>query len=79
MNSPRIAVASADSLLVDQLDALGAWRQGLDRHVADLGKVLVDYDLHDEVVERQLSALRTRLASDRLCVAFVAEFSRGKS
>jgi hypothetical protein len=82
MNSPHTAVteaAPADSLLVERLDALGAWRQGLDRYVADLGKVLVDVDLHDEVVERKLSALRERLSSDRLCVAFVAEFSRGKS
>jgi hypothetical protein len=79
MTAPRPALVPADSLLVERLDALGAWRQGLDRHVADLGKVLVDYDLHDEVVERQLSALRERLSSDRLCVAFVAEFSRGKS
>jgi Dynamin family len=80
MNATRTAAAAvADSLLVDQLDALGAWRQGLDRYVADLGKFLIEHDLHDEVVERQLSALRERLASDRLCVAFVAEFSRGKS
>jgi Dynamin family len=73
------SAALADSLLVEQLDALGAWRQGLDRHVADLGKFLIEHDLHDEVIERQLRSLRERLASDRLCVAFVAEFSRGKS
>jgi hypothetical protein len=65
--------------LAGQLDALAAWRRGLDRQAADLARYLLDHDLQDEASERNLGALRERLASDRLCVAFVAEFSRGKS
>jgi hypothetical protein len=77
MNSPL----SDPSLtgLAGQLDALAAWRRGLDRQTADLARFLQDHELEDHASARQLSALRERLASDRLCVAFVAEFSRGKS
>jgi hypothetical protein len=65
--------------LAGQLDALAVWRRGLDRQAADLSRFLLDHDLLDESCERNLGALRERLATDRLCVAFVAEFSRGKS
>jgi Dynamin family len=65
--------------LAGQLDALAVWRRGLDRQAADFSRFLLDHDLLDEGSERNLAALRERLASDRLCVAFVAEFSRGKS
>ena len=65
--------------LAGQLDALAAWRGQLDRHAADMARFLQTHDLNDDASSRHLSALRERLASDRLCVAFVAEFSRGKS
>ncbi len=65
--------------LAGQLDALAVWRRGLDRQAADLSRFLLDHDLLDDASERKLAALRERLASDRLCLAFVAEFSRGKS
>jgi len=65
--------------LAGQLDALAVWRRSLDRQAADLARFLLDHDLLDEACERNLGALRERLATDRLCVAFVAEFSRGKS
>ena len=62
-----------------QLETLAAWRRALDRQAADLARFLAEHDLPDEAAEHQLGSLRERLASDRLCVAFVAEFSRGKS
>ena len=65
--------------LAGQLDALAVWRRGLDRQASDLSRFLLDHDLLDDGSERKLASLRERLASDRLCVAFVAEFSRGKS
>jgi Dynamin family len=65
--------------LAGQLDALAVWRRGLERHAAELSRYLLDHDLLDESSERRLATLRERLDSDRLCVAFVAEFSRGKS
>ena len=65
--------------LAGQLDALASWRRGLDRLVQELTRFLQEHALLDEVPHAQLAGLRERLASDRLCVAFVAEFSRGKS
>jgi hypothetical protein len=62
-----------------QLDALAAWRRMLDRHAAELMRFLQEQDLADESSQQQVSALRERLDTDRLCLAFVAEFSRGKS
>jgi hypothetical protein len=74
MNSNRF-----DPSLAGQLDALASWRRGLDRHAEDLERFLQEHQLNDDASERHLAALRERLGSDRLCVAFVAEFSRGKS
>jgi len=67
------------SSLVTTLDHLAAWRGELDRRAASLAKFLGDHDLVDEGDAGVLAALRDRLASDKLVVAFVAEFSRGKS
>jgi Dynamin family len=68
-----------DPTFAGQLDALAAWRRVLDRHASELGRFLQDNQITDEAAEQQIGALRERLATDRLCVAFVAEFSRGKS
>ncbi|MBC7940622.1 MAG: dynamin family protein, partial [Chitinophagaceae bacterium] len=65
--------------MAQRLDALAAWRAGLDRHVEQLMRTLTEQDLLDETDATVLSALRERLASDKLVLAFVAEFSRGKS
>jgi hypothetical protein len=65
--------------LATRLDALAAWRRALDRHAADLARFLTEHDMADEATEQHIGALRERLDTDRLCVAFVAEFSRGKS
>ena len=62
-----------------QLDALAAWRRVLDRHAAELMRFLQEHELADETSQEHVGALRQRLDSDRLCLAFVAEFSRGKS
>jgi hypothetical protein len=77
MDADRSAPAPFD--FAGQLDALAAWRRSLDRKAADLAHFLAEHDMPDEASERHLASLRERLASDRLCVAFVAEFSRGKS
>ena len=65
--------------LAGSLDALGAWRQALLRRLEELARRLDEHDLHDEAAAEMLAALRSRLASEKLVLAFVAEFSRGKS
>jgi len=67
------------SSIADSLDALATWRAQLDRHVLQLGRALAEQDLLDGADTTLLGALRERLASEKLVLAFVAEFSRGKS
>ena len=67
------------SPLADSLDALALWRSALDRQVSHLARVLAEQELLDDADAAMLAALRERLSSDRLVLAFVAEFSRGKS
>lgn len=61
------------------LDALTGWRTVLGQRLAEASHFLVDHDLVDSATATQVSALRDRLANDKLVLAFVAEFSRGKS
>jgi hypothetical protein len=67
------------SRIADSLDALATWRAELDRAVVNLGRSLSEQDLLDDTDTTLLSALRERLGSETLVLAFVAEFSRGKS
>ncbi len=67
------------SSIAESLDALATWRGELDRHVVLLGKSLAEQDVLDSTDHALLSALRERLSSEKLVLAFVAEFSRGKS
>jgi hypothetical protein len=67
------------STLARRLDALADWRRALDRAVEQFAAFLADHELRDSGSTVQVDALRQRLASDRLVLAFVAEFSRGKS
>ena len=61
------------------LDALGGWRESLIERLDELAQFLTINGLIDEPTHEQIGLLRTRLGSDKLIVAFVAEFSRGKS
>ena len=65
--------------LLASLDATATWRRGLDRGIDQLGTLLADSGLLDAPGQAQISSMRQRLASDRLVLAFVAEYSRGKS
>ena len=61
------------------LDALSAWRGALVDRLDGLMQFLGSNQLVDQPVAARLDTLRGRLSSDKLVVAFVAEFSRGKS
>ena len=61
------------------LDALGSWRHSLTQRLDEVADYLVEHELLDEVACDMLDSLRQRLSSEKLVLAFVAEFSRGKS
>jgi predicted GTPase len=65
--------------LAQQFDAYRTWRDNIGHLVGRLQSWLADGDLLDSQTEQQLRRIRSRLAEDKLVVAFVAEFSRGKS
>jgi hypothetical protein len=65
--------------LAQDLASFDAWRMSLVQAVDDFGQWLAGQELSDASIERQLAQLKQRLAEDKLNVAFVAEFSRGKS
>jgi hypothetical protein len=61
------------------LDQLHGWRRAVESRTDELLRWLADHDLADETSTARLRSLRERLSSEKLMVAFVAEFSRGKS
>ena len=71
--------AMSSSSIASSLDALALWRHALDQQVAAFGAEAAAHDLLESSDQELLVTLRERLASEKLVVAFVAEFSRGKS
>ena len=61
------------------LDALSGWRSALSGRLDAVVRYLADHELVDAAATAHAAALRERLAHEKLVVAFVAEFSRGKS
>mgnify|MGYP003704022357 CR=1 FL=1 len=64
---------------VSHLDDFGTWRTETDARLATLAAFARDNDLLDEASAEWFEAMRARLSGEKLMVAFVAEFSRGKS
>ncbi len=62
-----------------QFDQHGTWRRGFAQRLKLLGEWMKDHDLLNAAVEERLHRLETQVRSDKVMVAFVAEFSRGKS
>ena len=65
--------------LAEQFAAYAEWRSQLGRRLDDLRNWLGENELNDAQSDLRLTHLSERLREDRLQVAFVAEFSRGKS
>ncbi|HZY19937.1 MAG TPA: dynamin family protein [Ramlibacter sp.] len=63
----------------EQFDQHGAWRREFALRLKLLSEWLKDHDLLDSAIEERLRRLETQVRSDKVMVAFVAEFSRGKS
>ncbi|MGA8052981.1 MAG: dynamin family protein [Burkholderiales bacterium] len=65
--------------LADQFQAYSAWRADIQARIDDFRRWLAGNELADAQVQNRLHNLLERLGEDRLMVAFVAEYSRGKS
>ncbi len=65
--------------LAARFEAYSDWRRRLSTGVSSLHGWLQEQDLADAQVDLKVQQLLERLHQDKLVVAFVAEFSRGKS
>ena len=63
----------------EQFDQHGAWRREFALRLKLLAEWMKDHELLDAAVEERLKRLEIQVRSDKVMVAFVAEFSRGKS
>ena len=63
----------------EQFDQHGVWRREFALRLKLLAEWMKDHDLLDAAVEERLKRLEAQVRSDKVMVAFVAEFSRGKS
>ena len=63
----------------EQLDQHGIWRREFALRLKLLAEWMNDHDLLDTAVQERLKRLEVKVRSDKVMVAFVAEFSRGKS
>lgn len=63
----------------EQFGQYGAWRRGFATQLQELREWLMAQDLLDASVQERLQRLEEQMRTDKVMVAFVAEFSRGKS
>ncbi len=76
---PPLEIRSMTSAFAGRFDDFSHWRAGLGERLDELSACLADIGFDDRPSCARLAALRERLDADKLIVAFVAEFSRGKS
>ena len=62
-----------------QFDQHGRWRRNFARRLQQLREWLDSHELLDAAVAERLQRLQAQVQGDKVMVAFVAEFSRGKS
>ncbi len=65
--------------LVAHFEAYSAWRGGLSDNIGAYRNWLNEQELNDAQTDLRIQHILDRLRDDKLNVAFVAEFSRGKS
>jgi hypothetical protein len=65
--------------LASSFEEYGQWRDALASAIVQLRQWLVDAQMLDPDAARRIDVALDRLAEDKLVIAFVAEFSRGKS
>lgn len=63
----------------EQFDQHGAWRRDFAQQLKKLAEWMSSNELMDASVQERLQRLENQVRTDKIMVAFVAEFSRGKS
>src|SRR5215468_11573028 len=83
LHCPRCRREEAASMqsrdLAARFEAYSDWRRRLSARISDLHEWLSEQELADAQIDLRVQQLLERLHQDKLVVAFVAEFSRGKS
>ena len=69
----------SDNKLAQQFEVYSEWRKSLVDAICDYRSWLNEQELNDQQSDQRIAQLLERLREDKLNVAFVAEFSRGKS
>src|SRR6476660_2320373 len=67
------------SVMVQDFKHYSSWRQGVVTALENYRNWVSKQDLTDLASDQRIARALSRLADDKLSVAFVAEFSRGKS
>lgn len=62
-----------------QFEQHGTWRRAFAQQLKQLAQWMDSHELMDAAVQERLQRLENQIRSDKIMVAFVAEFSRGKS
>lgn len=74
-----MAQEQSNSKLANQFAAYTEWRKALVDTITDYRSWLNEQEINDGQIDQRIQQLLDRLREDKLNVAFVAEFSRGKS
>ncbi|MCB1975270.1 MAG: dynamin family protein, partial [Burkholderiaceae bacterium] len=61
----------------EQFEQHGTWRREFARQLKQLGEWMGGHELMDAAVQERLQRLEDQVRTDKVMVAFVAEFSRG--
>jgi Dynamin family len=67
------------SSFIEQFDSHGVWRRDFAARLKQLADWLSHHELMDASIAERMQQLEAQVRSDKVMVAFVAEFSRGKS
>ncbi|MBR7801031.1 dynamin family protein [Undibacterium fentianense] len=67
------------SNLVQNFEEYSGWRRGVAQAIEQYRAWISSSDFADSILDQRIMRLKERLVDDKLTIAFVAEFSRGKS
>jgi hypothetical protein len=82
LNAPTVTSShntASTASFVEQFDSHGTWRREFATRLKQLSDWLSNNELMDASISDRMQQLEAQLRSDKVMVAFVAEFSRGKS